>query len=53
MANLGFSKFNDMIGQIKYLDQKEVINHWKAKGLDFSKLFYDPDPNNLHPKFCC
>ena len=53
MADLGFSKFNDMIGQIKYLDQKEVINHWKAKGLDFSKLFYDPDPNNLHPKFCC
>ena len=38
---------------MKYLDQKEVINHWKAKGLDFSKLFYDPDPNNLHPKFCC
>ena len=42
-----------MNGKIEFLDQKEVINHWKAKGLDFSKLFYDPDPNNLHPKFCC
>jgi glutamate synthase (NADPH/NADH) large chain len=53
MAKLGFSKFNDMIGQINFLDQKDVVNHWKATGLDFTKLFYDPDPENKHPKFCC
>ena len=44
MADLGFSKFNDMIGQINFLDQKDAVNHWKATGLDFTKLFYDPDP---------
>ncbi len=53
MAELGFSKFDDMIGQIDVLDQEKVIDNWKAQGLDFSKLFFDPDPNNTHPKFRC
>jgi glutamate synthase (NADPH) large chain len=42
MAELGFRKFDDMIGQMQMLDQRRVIAHWKAKGLDFSKLFYKP-----------
>jgi glutamate synthase (NADPH/NADH) large chain len=32
-----------MIGQLQVLDQQRVIAHWKAKGLDFSKLFYKPE----------
>ena len=43
MAELGFRKFDDMIGQMQMLDQHRVIAHWKANGLDFSKLFYKPD----------
>jgi glutamate synthase (NADPH/NADH) large chain len=43
MAELGFRKFDEMIGQMQLLDQRHVIAHWKAKGLDFSKLFYKPD----------
>jgi glutamate synthase (NADPH) large chain len=43
MAELGFRKFDDMIGQMQMLDQRRVIAHWKAKGLDFSRLFYKPD----------
>ncbi|MDH5561912.1 MAG: glutamate synthase-related protein, partial [Deltaproteobacteria bacterium] len=39
MAELGFSKFEDMIGQVQFLKTKEGIDHWKAKGLDFSRLF--------------
>jgi glutamate synthase (NADPH/NADH) large chain len=31
-----------MIGQMQMLDQRKVIEHWKAKGLDFSKLFTKP-----------
>ena len=42
MSKLGFKKFDEMIGQIDVLDRKKAINHWKAKGLDFSKLFFDP-----------
>ena len=43
MAQLGFRTFDEMIGQMQMLDQRRVIAHWKAKGLDFSKLFNKPD----------
>ncbi len=42
MAQLGYRKFSDMVGQIQMLDKRQVVEHWKAKGLDFSKLFYKP-----------
>ena len=43
MAELGFRKFSDMIGQSQMLDTAKVVDHWKAKGLDFSRLFHKPD----------
>src|ERR1700716_792609 len=39
MAKLGFRTFNEMVGQTQMLDQSTLVAHWKAKGLDFSKLF--------------
>ncbi|MBV9245285.1 MAG: glutamate synthase subunit alpha, partial [Methylobacteriaceae bacterium] len=42
MAMLGYRTFNEMIGQMQMLDRDKVIDHWKAKGLDFSKLFHKP-----------
>jgi glutamate synthase (NADPH/NADH) large chain len=39
MAALGYRKFEDMVGQTQMLDQSKLVSHWKAKGLDFSKLF--------------
>ncbi|HSN38690.1 MAG TPA: glutamate synthase large subunit [Burkholderiales bacterium] len=42
MASLGIRKFNDLIGRSDLLDMKKGIAHWKAKGLDFSKIFYQP-----------
>src|SRR5690606_29927286 len=41
MAQLGFRKFDEMIGRVDKLDTKQAIQHWKAKGLDFSRVFYD------------
>ena len=43
MAELGFRNFNEMIGKVEKLDTNYAISHWKAKGLDFSKLFFKPD----------
>jgi len=43
MAELGISKFNDLIGRPDFLDKREVIEHWKAQGLDFSGLFHKPE----------
>jgi glutamate synthase (NADPH/NADH) large chain len=42
MAALGYRRFDEMIGQMQMLDRAEAIEHWKAKGLDFSKLFHKP-----------
>ena len=43
MAKLGVRKFNDLIGRADLLDTKKGIEHWKAKGLDFSRIFHKPD----------
>jgi glutamate synthase (NADPH/NADH) large chain len=43
MAEMGFRTFEEMIGCSEALDRKGAIDHWKAKGLDFSKLFHKPD----------
>jgi glutamate synthase (NADPH/NADH) large chain len=40
MASMGYKTFNEMIGQSQMLDQNALVAHWKAKGLDFSKLFF-------------
>ncbi|MFZ4808281.1 MAG: glutamate synthase large subunit [Hyphomicrobiaceae bacterium] len=43
MAALGFRNFNEMIGQSEILDKERAIGHWKARGLDFRKLFFKPE----------
>jgi glutamate synthase (NADPH/NADH) large chain len=48
MAEMGFTTIDEMIGQSDLLDKNEAIDHWKAKGLDFTKLFHKPDvPANV------
>jgi glutamate synthase (NADPH) large chain len=42
MAKLGIRRFNDLIGRPDLLDTRRGIEHWKAKGLDFSKVFHQP-----------
>ena len=42
MAQLGIRKFDDLIGRSDLLDMSEGIAHWKARGLDFSRLLAQP-----------
>ncbi len=42
MAKLGYRRFDDMIGQMDRLDMRQAIKHWKAKGLDFSRILSKP-----------
>ncbi|MCW5297006.1 glutamate synthase subunit alpha [Herbaspirillum lusitanum] len=42
MAQLGIRTFNELIGRSDLLDRTKAIQHWKAQGLDFSKIFYQP-----------
>jgi glutamate synthase (ferredoxin) len=43
MAQLGFRTVDEMIGRSDLLDMRRAIDHYKARGLDFSKIFYRPD----------
>lgn len=42
MAEMGFRTINEMIGRVDRLDVDPAVNHWKAKGVDLSKLLYQP-----------
>ena len=42
MAQLGFRTFDEMIGRADRLDMRRAIHHWKARGLDFSRLLAIP-----------
>ena len=43
MAELGVRTINELIGRADLLDTKKGIEHWKARGLDFSRVFHLPD----------
>ncbi|HQQ62892.1 MAG TPA: glutamate synthase-related protein [Pseudomonadales bacterium] len=43
MAQLGVRKFDDLIGRTDLLDKSKAVSHWKAKGLDFTRIFAQPD----------
>ncbi|KQT09473.1 glutamate synthase-related protein [Ramlibacter sp. Leaf400] len=51
MAQLGIRKFDDLIGRADLLDMKKGIEHWKARGLDFSRLFAQPNVPAEVPRF--
>src|SRR5450432_2460778 len=42
MAQLGFRKVDDMVGRVDMLDAQPAVDHWKARGLDFSAILYSP-----------
>ncbi len=44
MAQLGFRKFDDMIGQSQHINMRRAIEHWKARGLDYSRILHKPRP---------
>ena len=46
MAQLGFRKVEEMVGRVDLLDMKQAVDHWKAKGVDLSKLLYQPQPKD-------
>jgi glutamate synthase domain-containing protein 2/glutamate synthase domain-containing protein 1/glutamate synthase domain-containing protein 3 len=42
MAQMGFRSFEEMVGRVDMLDTRNALDHWKAKGLDFSAILHNP-----------
>lgn len=53
MAQMGFRTVNEMVGRVDRLDSKKAIDHWKAKGLDFSQLLHRPEASDRVATYCC
>ncbi|MBL8385888.1 MAG: glutamate synthase subunit alpha [Burkholderiales bacterium] len=51
MAQLGIRRFDDLIGRTDLLDKAKAISHWKAKGLDFTRIFHQPAVPADVPRF--
>jgi glutamate synthase (ferredoxin) len=43
MAQLGFRTIDEMVGRVDRLEPRQAIEHWQAKGLDFSRLLHRPE----------
>ncbi|HXS28448.1 MAG TPA: glutamate synthase large subunit, partial [Steroidobacteraceae bacterium] len=52
MAHLGFRTVEEMVGRVDRLEGRKAIDHWKAKGLDFSNLLYQPDVGADTGRYC-
>ncbi len=52
MAEMGFRTVNEMVGRLDRLDTSKAIDHWKARGLDFSRLLKMPDVPDDIATYC-
>jgi glutamate synthase domain-containing protein 3 len=53
MAQLGFRTVNEMVGRMDMLEPDNAIEHWKARGLDFSRLLQPPQVPEGVAAYCC
>ena len=52
MAELGFRTLNEMVGRTDILNAKSAVDHWKAKGIDLSKVLYQPPMPESVGRYC-
>ena len=43
MAQLGFRTMDDMVGRVDRLEMKPALAHWKARGVDLSRILHEPE----------
>ena len=52
MAGLGFRSLNEMVGRTDRIEMRPAVDHWKARGLDFSKVLYQPPVPASVGRYC-
>jgi glutamate synthase (NADPH) large chain len=52
MAELGFRTLNEMVGQTGCLEMRDAVDHWKARGVDLSKILYQPQMPDEVGRYC-
>ncbi|MBU3665805.1 MAG: glutamate synthase large subunit [Chthoniobacterales bacterium] len=52
MAKLGFRTIDEMVGRVDRLAMRKAVDHWKAQGLDYSRILYAPDVGEDVGRYC-
>jgi glutamate synthase (ferredoxin) len=52
MAELGFRTINEMVGRSDKIEMRDAVEHWKAKGLDYSAILYQPRVGPEVGRYC-
>ena len=52
MAQLGFRTIEEMVGRVDRLEPRKALDHWKARGFDFSNILYQPDVGEEVGRHC-
>jgi glutamate synthase (NADPH/NADH) large chain len=52
LAELGYQKFDDIVGRVDLLEPRTDIDHWKARTVDLSKILYRPAEAQLYSTHC-
>ena len=52
MAKLGFRNLDQMVGRVDKLVMRKAVDHWKAQGLDYSRILYAPEVGDEIGRYC-
>jgi glutamate synthase (ferredoxin) len=52
LAALGFRSVNELVGRVDKLKQDKTREHWKAKGLDYASILYQPENAKEKAVYC-
>jgi glutamate synthase domain-containing protein 2/glutamate synthase domain-containing protein 1/glutamate synthase domain-containing protein 3 len=52
MAELGFRTVDEMVGRVDMLEVQPAVDHWKARGLDFSAVLLPAGNGSDAPRRC-
>ena len=52
MAKLGFRTLDEMVGRVDRLSMRKAVDHWKAAGLDYSRILYTPEVGEEVGHYC-
>lgn len=53
LAEMGYKKFDQIVGRTDLLEMRDDIEHWKAKTVDLSRILYRPKEVEIHATHCC
>ena len=52
MSRLGVRTLNELVGRPELLSMKKSVNHWKAQGIDLSKILYQAEVGENETRYC-